>query len=939
MNEILSKRTRNSKTYDVGNGKRQLITTMHSQHYHDGVEWKDIDTNWEFETGYGYKVQKAAYHLRNFDQTLRFGFSENTYVDYLLPQQIVSFLNSQGYFDISSDVRIQYNAVSDGLKLEVILNRKIPNRNYSFPIVLNNCTATLENNSLIYRNLSGDIVGSIPNPYMVDANGDVGNVILAYDGIKVTLTPDYNWLKDAVYPVVIDPTTSIRVGANADSGYTFGSALVTTAMRFGSYVGMPTGVFSRFLSVGIPQGVTIDNAKVTFTADSTDSANTCITRIYGNDVDDSVAPTTAAEYAALGLTSAFADWTLGSWTNGSTYDTPEIKTIIKEIVDRPSWVSGNDITILVKDNGSTGSVSRIGKVYQYAPASAPLLVVTYTEGTPDALITIPSPILVDASLITPLISVHFIPDEMAKYRYPNLKSSWFNRNNLSGGASNLLRPLFGFDVETNIVSSLMISVANFETPILTVDSGAVNVSIDGVVATSSADAIIPTVSAIRNISISAVVSTADADSVVPTVQAIQNVSIDSPVSAVTASGVEPTISAIQNVNIQGVVATSNATAISPTVQVIQNVSISSVVASVSADSIAPTVQTTTNIDISATVSTVNSDAYSPTVTTTRNVNIQSVVATSNATFNNPSLSVGGSISIPAEVAISNAEFIVPSISAVRNTNITSTTGLSTADFIAPSILVVQNVSILPDGMVVVADAVAPSIQTGGSINISVGSLIASGIFNIPTISAIRNVSISVPVSGIVCSAINPIVSSGSEIQILCEVMNSVADMSIPSILAIKNLNIQTPTATSQSTFIVPQIVVAGNISITSEVMIASALLLEPNVVSGTDINIQSIVATTNGELIAPTIYTVRNTIILPNSMTANAIFVVPSIDVIDLRKASIEVSYFERNVLLTALRYKGYSEINYNERDVGMSIEERLISTNSTSRKVEIGWL
>lgn len=60
------------------------------------------------------------------------------------------------------------------------------------------------------------------------------------------------------------------------------------------------------------------------------------------------APTTRAEANALPLTTATVAWTPGVWTTGVRQDSPELKTILQEIVNQPGWVSGNAVIILLK---------------------------------------------------------------------------------------------------------------------------------------------------------------------------------------------------------------------------------------------------------------------------------------------------------------------------------------------------------------------------------------------------------------------------------------------------------------------------------------------------------------------------------------------------------------------------------------------------------------
>ena len=185
------------------------------------------------------------------------------------------------------------------------------------------------------------------------------------------------------YPVVSGDDGCIQ------TGYFYSGA--GSGLSFGDLSNQDTNSFIRFVNVTIPQGATIIEAKLVLNARDSQSANTCNVRISANDVDDSVAPTDTAGFNALVLTTAKVDWNaLGAWTEDSDYDSPEIKTIIQEIVDRGSWASGNALTILIKNNVSTTDVYRIAHaIDDDAGVNVAELYVVWSE-TINSDVTIPS---------------------------------------------------------------------------------------------------------------------------------------------------------------------------------------------------------------------------------------------------------------------------------------------------------------------------------------------------------------------------------------------------------------------------------------------------------------------------------------------------------------------------------------------------------------------
>lgn len=84
------------------------------------------------------------------------------------------------------------------------------------------------------------------------------------------------------------------------------------------------------------------------------------------------APTNLATANALPLTTATVAWTPASWVAGVRQDTPELKTILQEIVNQPGWVSGNAVIILfkvVEDAFTTASLISFSGVDAGVPAN------------------------------------------------------------------------------------------------------------------------------------------------------------------------------------------------------------------------------------------------------------------------------------------------------------------------------------------------------------------------------------------------------------------------------------------------------------------------------------------------------------------------------------------------------------------------------------------
>ncbi len=132
-----------------------------------------------------------------------------------------------------------------------------------------------------------------------------------------------------------------------------GSMYLTSSDLELCYDGHLQTVGVHFNNLSIPQGATITTAYIQFTADESQSGSVTID-IKGEDVDD--APEfTSNDYDITGrtTTTASVSWSPASWTagdNGSAQKTPELKTIVQEIVNRANWDQGHDMVFIFSNN-------------------------------------------------------------------------------------------------------------------------------------------------------------------------------------------------------------------------------------------------------------------------------------------------------------------------------------------------------------------------------------------------------------------------------------------------------------------------------------------------------------------------------------------------------------------------------------------------------------
>ena len=183
-------------------------------------------------------------------------------------------------------------------------------------------------------------------------------------------------------------TLEIQVIASADDCYVdsaTGYQDTAAYLFFGVYNSpvIPTTVGMRFQNVTIPTGVTITSAYIKLVAQQTASHTTENLRLYGQKSNAAAAFSSYAEVIARTKTTAYADWTnLSAWTAETEYDSPEIKTIIQELVDYYGGLSSANIAILSVDNGTSQNCVRYAYSYDGSPTKCAILHIEYSPGKP-----------------------------------------------------------------------------------------------------------------------------------------------------------------------------------------------------------------------------------------------------------------------------------------------------------------------------------------------------------------------------------------------------------------------------------------------------------------------------------------------------------------------------------------------------------------------------
>lgn len=129
----------------------------------------------------------------------------------------------------------------------------------------------------------------------------------------------------------------------------------------------------RFQDLNIPRGATILEASLSFEVDRQRSGSVSL-RIRGEDVDNAAAFTSSSSNISnRTTTSAAVSWSsVPQEPENSVITSPDIASIIQEIVNREGWSSGNDLALLLERSGGGTDTLEV-ESFNGEAAAAPLL--------------------------------------------------------------------------------------------------------------------------------------------------------------------------------------------------------------------------------------------------------------------------------------------------------------------------------------------------------------------------------------------------------------------------------------------------------------------------------------------------------------------------------------------------------------------------------------
>ncbi len=210
-----------------------------------------------------------------------------------------------------------------------------------------------------------------------------GNVII---GVRVPL----GFLQSAIYPVTIDPTVDLGIGASSDDALqlTTDAVLLTSTTMISDRANEHIGL--RWTGITVPVGATINDARVGITIHGATNDEP-IHQIRGeltadpgtfttttDDIDSRTRTANSTQWNSEDLGARVELWEWGAssagWGNGVN-----LNDIVQEIVDLGGWASGNAMVMIWEQHTENSGRDLGMRTYDHGNQYESSLNITYTS--------------------------------------------------------------------------------------------------------------------------------------------------------------------------------------------------------------------------------------------------------------------------------------------------------------------------------------------------------------------------------------------------------------------------------------------------------------------------------------------------------------------------------------------------------------------------------
>ncbi|WP_299245345.1 fibronectin type III domain-containing protein [uncultured Aquimarina sp.] len=227
-------------------------------------------------------------------------------------------------------------------------------------------------------------VGSVSNNnvFQIPSNLDIwnpsnGSVVTINKGTVVDPDPDNGSIEVSITSGIDD----VEERQNGDV-YTNSSDLELVYDSHSNAGNQTIGL--RFRSLALPKNATITSAYLQFTADESNSANAELEIALHNSSNSPAFTTASNNVSNRSVFSNKVTWDPSAWSsgqNGSAQRSPDLKNIVQQLVNKSSWVSGNNASFIITGKGvslTNTSAKRVADSYEGGAGKAARLIINYT---------------------------------------------------------------------------------------------------------------------------------------------------------------------------------------------------------------------------------------------------------------------------------------------------------------------------------------------------------------------------------------------------------------------------------------------------------------------------------------------------------------------------------------------------------------------------------
>jgi RHS repeat-associated protein len=408
LNEVDSLRTESTKTFQRVDGS--FVVAMYGDviHYQKDGKWADIDNTLTYDqisdsyenNNNGFKVKFP----KNIDVDKKINLTMGNYainwsvtnisraaIDYSVVESKSSDMRDLSkvtqevrYSNVISGVELQYVVSGSKVKENIILSSYQQDFEMSFIYTIKNLSLVNDNGAVSFVNESKETIFTFDDLYAFDANGKITFDIelsiteLKKDEYRITISVNDEWLRNASYPVTIDPTLSNANNQIAvrdsfvDQAYptTIYSSSSSLMLSYTTYNSLKRGLIN-FDFPSILSGKVITYASLALTANSSYKTTGRTIGLYANNQTFDMSSITWNNYnGIITQSTSMTDYHVTGSSNTYKFD---ITRTVKEwhnagytlvpgftIRDKSSYGARNDVYSLEYGASSSKPVLEIG---------------------------------------------------------------------------------------------------------------------------------------------------------------------------------------------------------------------------------------------------------------------------------------------------------------------------------------------------------------------------------------------------------------------------------------------------------------------------------------------------------------------------------------------------------------------------------------------------